>query len=98
MSIDAGREDVLRANLVDGRRRELPLGIDPVFADKDLVLVPVVDFRRVHGNNGVALDGAGDDAPRLTGMDNEVVGWVVVAAGDAVFLDVRVADGVMVID
>ena len=98
MAEDLGSERVLGADAIDGRRRQPPLGIDPVLGDEDLVAVPVVDFRGVDGDVAVALDGGADDAPGLAGPNGEIVGGVEVAAGDRVLAIVGIADGVLVID
>src|SRR5262249_7682425 len=56
------------------------------------------DLGSVDGNVGIALDGRADDAPRLSGTDDEVVVGVIVAAGDAMLEVVGVTDSVLVID
>ena len=98
MAKDVGGEGVLGADPVDGRGRQTPFGIDPVFGDENFMAIPVVDFRCIHGDVRVAFYGGVDDAPGLAGLDGEIVAGIEVAAVDGVLAIIRVADGVLVID
>ena len=79
-----GRDRVFDTRAVDRRPWQHPLGVDPVLGDKDLVRIPVGDFRRIDRDVRVPFDGGADDAPGLAGADDEVVVGIGVAAAEAV--------------
>jgi len=70
----------------------------PVFDDELFVLLPVVNAGRVGGDVRFAFLIRRDDRPGLTGLDDDVVRGIAVAASDRLFLVVGVSDGVLVVD
>src|SRR5205085_1185234 len=65
---------------------------------KDFMGIPIGDLGSIYRNVRIAFDRRADDTPGLTRPDHEIVIGIRVAARNAMFAVVGVADGILVID